>query len=56
MGQAWKEGGPGVVTYFLRSVFLSVCVSGGVLSKPSKDHCRQLVNPPLVTAKMIGNP
>ena len=60
-GEGWwakpgRKVGLGVVAYFLRPVFLSVCVSGGVLSKPSKDHCLRLVNPPLVTAETIGNP
>ena len=41
----WSSG------LFSLFAFLSVCFSGGVLSKPSKDHCLRLANPSLAAAE-----
>lgn len=45
--EARKVWGSGLFSPF---AFLSVCFSGGVLSKLSKDHCLRLANPPLAAA------
>lgn len=51
--EARKVWGSG---FFSPFAFLSVCFSGGVLSKPSKDHCLRLANPSISAAETIGNP